>query len=401
MITQHYQYIIIGGGLAGVSAIAGIRERDTNGSILLLSDENQLPYDRPPLSKKLWFGKKKVEDIFLHNHQFYTESGVKLTLGTKAVAVDAIRKLVFDNKQNEYHYEKLLIATGGNPRLLPIEGGNLDGLIYFRTLDDYLTLKTRISQKPSVLIIGGGFIGTELAAALNMNQIEVTMLFPEAYPVSRVFPESLGKAIQSRYLEHGIKILNEDKPISISKLGNQYITKTESAKQIVTDLIVIGIGIIPETGLAAAAGLKTGNGILVNEYLQTSNQDIYAAGDNTLFPYQALGQLFRVEHWDNALNQGKYAGRNMAGANESYDYMPYFFSDLFEFGYEAVGEINSTLETFADWQEVNHTGVIYYLQDNIVRGVMLCNVWDKVEQARELIRKAERVTPEKLVGLIR
>ena len=401
MSTQNYQYIIIGGGLAGVSAIDGIREQDKTGLILLLSDEHQLPYDRPPLSKKLWLGKKKIEDIFLHNHQFYHENGVKLALGSKAVSVDATRKLVFDNKQNIYHYEKLLVATGGSPRLLPIPGGNLEGLIYFRTLDDYLTLKKKAMEKASVLIIGGGFIGSELAAALNINQLDVTMIFPDAYLVSRVFPEALGKALQIHYLEHKVKILNEDKPVSISNLGDKYLTKTESGKQLITDVIIIGIGVIPEIGLASDAGLHTVNGIIVNELLQTSNPDIYAAGDNALFPYQALGQPMRVEHWDNALNQGKYAGRNMAGATEPYHYMPYFFSDLFDFGYEAVGEVNSALETFADWQEINHTGVIYYLKDNKVRGVMLCNVWDKVEQARELIRKSEPVTLAQLVGLIR
>jgi NADPH-dependent 2,4-dienoyl-CoA reductase/sulfur reductase-like enzyme len=153
--------------------------------------------------------------------------------------------------------------------------------------------------------------------------------------------------------------------------------------------------------LAKSGGLEVGNGIVVNEYLETSSPDIYAAGDDAFFPYRALGQPMRIEHWDNALNQGKWAGRNMAGAHEPFTYQPYFFSDLFEFGYEATGEVDSRLETFADWQKENDTGVIYYQRDGMVRGVMMCNVWDKVETARELIRKGERMTPEKLRGLIR
>lgn len=401
MSIQNYQYIIIGGGLAGVSAIAGIRERDKSGPILLINDEHQLPYDRPPLSKKLWFGKKKVEDIFLHNQKYYDDSGVKLALGIKIVSLDAKQKRVIDSQGNTFNYEKLLLATGASPRKLSIPGGDLEGILYYRKLVHYLTLRKKALAGKLVVIIGGGFIGAELAAALNINNLEVTMIFPGEYLVDRVFPDYLGQTIHLHYLERGIKIINNDKPIAISQLGDKFLTKTEAGKQLVSDLVIVGVGVAPEIKLAAAAGISTENGIIVNQYLQTSYPDIYAAGDNALFPYQVLGQSMRIEHWDNALNQGKYAGRNMAGANESYTYMPYFFSDLFEFGYEAVGEVNSALETFADWQEKNHTGVIYFLKENKVRGVMLCNVWDKVERARELIRKSEPVTPAHLVGLIR
>ena len=151
--------------------------------------------------------------------------------------------------------------------------------------------------------------------------------------------------------------------------------------------MIVGVGVKPSVTLAEQAGLATGDGIIVNEYLQTSHPDIYAAGDNARFPYQVLGQQARVEHWDNALNQGKHAGRNLAGARDAFTYMPYFFSDLFEFGYEAVGEVNSRMETRADWQKPFDTGVIYYLRDGRIRGAMMCNVWEKVEAARALIRR--------------
>jgi NADPH-dependent 2,4-dienoyl-CoA reductase/sulfur reductase-like enzyme len=166
-------------------------------------------------------------------------------------------------------------------------------------------------------------------------------------------------------------------------------------------MVIAGVGIAPSLDLPRKAGLQTANGIIVDDYLQASLPDIYAAGDVAFFPYRALGKQTRVEHWDNALNQGKWAGRNMAGAREPFTYMPYFFSDLFEFGYEAVGEVDARLETFADWQKENDTGVIYYLRDGQVRGAMMCNVWDKVEAARELIRKAEPVSKDSLRGLIR
>ncbi len=191
-----------------------------------------------------------------------------------------------------------------------------------------------------------------------------------------------------------------EKPISITRAQNRFSIQTASGKVIECNLVIAGIGVTPETGLAEGAGLKAGNGIVVNEYLQTSDPAIYAAGDNALFPYRVLGQLLRIEHWDNALNQGKWAGRNMTGTHEPFTYMPYFFSDLFEFGYEAVGDVNSRLETYADWKKENHTGVIYYLKDQKVRGVMMCNIWEKVEVARELVRQGEIMTLKNLQGLI-
>ncbi|MFB3896739.1 MAG: NAD(P)/FAD-dependent oxidoreductase [bacterium] len=393
MADQTYKYIIIGGGLTGVSAIEGIRELDKTGSILLVGQETPMPYDRPPLSKKLWFGKKQVADIFLHDQKYYDDTGVKLALGTKILVLQPDQKLIIDNQKNIFRYDKLLLATGATSRKLTIPGGDLPEVCYYRYLDDYLAIRKQASAGKSAVIIGGGFIGSELAAALNINQVAVTMIFPEAYLVNRVFPDKLGFAIQKHYIDKGIKILNNDKPISIAKSGDKYIIKTESSNQISTDMVIVGVGVAPEIKLASDAGLITGNGIEVNAYLETSNPDIYAAGDVALFPYQAFRQLMRVEHWDNALNQGKLAGKNMAGGKFPYLYMPYFFSDLFEFGYEAVGEVNSALETYADWKEPNVTGVIYYLKENKIRGVMLCNVWDKIEVARKLINQSELFVP--------
>lgn len=203
------------------------------------------------------------------------------------------------------------------------------------------------------------------------------------------------------YMERGIRILSGDRPISLTRNGRRFITHTEKGRQVESDLVIVGIGIAPEMKLAMDAGLQTGNGVVANQYLQTSHPDIYAAGDNVLFPYQVLDEQMRVEHWDNAVNQGKWAGRNMAGDHDPYSYMPYFFLDLFEFGYEAVGDVNAKLETFADWEKENETGVIYYLKDGKIRGAMLCNLWEKVPAARELIRAGKRLAPERLRGAIR
>ncbi len=401
MGDQTFTYIIIGGGLAGASAVEGIRERDKTGGILLIGSEKHLPYDRPPLSKKLWFGKKKVEEIFLHDQKFYDQNGVTLAPGITVTALDAKTKTIAASDGKTYRFEKLLLATGGAPRTLSIPGGNIEGICYFRTLDDYLRLRQESIEGKSAVVIGGGFIGSEIAAALTINKVSVTMIFPDSYLVNKVFPEYLGRALLKQYLARGIKVLVNEMPSAFAKAGGKFITQTQSGVRLVSDMVIAGIGIAPSLDLPRKAGLQTANGIIVDEYLEASLPGIYAAGDIAFFPYRVLGKQTRVEHWDNALNQGKWAGRNMAGAREPYTYMPYFFSDLFEFGYEAVGEVDARLETFADWQKENDTGVIYYLRDGRVRGAMMCNVWDKVEAARELIRKGEPVNKDSLRGLIR
>lgn len=399
-MAKSYRYVVVGSQLAGASAVAGIREIDKDGPILLMGREEHLPYNRPPLSKQLWLGKKTVEEIFLHDRGFYQENGAELKLGTEVVSLDAEAKTVTAGAGESHGYEKLLLATGGEPRRLTVPGGNLPGICYYRTLDDYTRVRGAASKGKSVLVIGGGFIGSEMAAVLHANGVAVTMVFGGPYLVDRVFPEGLGRALQADYRARGIAIQAEDVPVSFEARGGQVRTQTKRGTEIVSDLVLVGIGITPETKLAEGAGLTAKDGIVVDEYLRASSPDVYAAGDNAFFPYGAIDQRARVEHWDNAVNQGQHAGRNMAGANEPFTYMPYFFSDLFEFGYEAVGEVDSRLSVFADWQEENKTGVLYYLDGDRVKGVMMCNVWDRVEAARDLIREKRKVKAEELKGAI-
>ncbi len=401
MPDQSYRYVIVGGGLAGASAVRGIRAVDADGSILLVGNEPVRPYNRPPLTKDLWFGKKQVDDIYIgKSPTFYADNHVELRLETAVVALDPRGKVIRDSQARTVGYEKLLLATGGIPRALDIPGGDLEGVCYYRYLADYHAIRAQAADGKSAVIIGGGFIGSELAAALATAGVHVTMIYPDPYLVSRVFPESLGRRLQEMYQGRDITIYNGDAPISIERSGAAYVTKTKNGQAICADMVIAGIGIHPVTGLAEEAGVAVENGVTVNAYLQTSNPDIYAAGDNASFPYQALGMQTRVEHWDAALSQGKQAGRNMAGAGEAYTYMPYFYSDLFEFGYEAVGEVDARLDTLADWQKEFETGVIYYLREGVVRGVMLCNVWEKLDAARALITSGEKKNPEELRGAI-
>lgn len=401
MAECNYTYIIIGAGLAGGSAVAGIRRQDQEGSILLIGREPFLPYHRPHLTKKLWFGKKKVEEIFAYNDAFFAGARADLKLGTTISDLTPAEQVAGDTAGNRYHYERLLLATGGAPRRLNIPGGDLEGVCYYRYLTDYLRIRPDAQAGMSAVVIGGGFIGSEIAAALNMQQVEVTMIFPEQYLVDRVFPVELGQAMTALYRQHGVNILLGDAPTAFERQYGKFCVQTKQGQQVTADLLIVGIGIQPDVELATAAGIHTGNGIVVNEYLQTSDPYIYAAGDNALFPYQALGKPMRIEHWDNARNQGQAAGYTMAGAQEAYAYMPYFFSDLFDFGYEAVGDVSTKLETFADWQDEQRTGVLYYLEQGRVRGVMTCNIYGKLDQARDLIRSGRQMTPDQLRGTIR
>ncbi len=399
MPERTYTYIIIGAGLAGASAVEGIREVDQQGSILLIGAEKDQPYDRPPLSKQLWSGAKSVEEVFLHDEDFYRKHRVDLRLGVEVQRLDIERHAVADAQGNTYRYKRLLLATGATPRRLSIPGGDLEGISYYRTLADYRQLRRAAVDGKSALVIGGGFIGSEIAAALRMNNLAVTMIFPSQWLVSRVFPESLGRTLTGYYRDKGIDVLTGDVPVSIQRGERGYVARTRAGREVQADLVVVGIGVAPNIALAQSAGLTTGDGVPVNPCLQTSNDDVYAAGDIAFFPEANLGPR-RIEHWDNAVSQGKHAGQNMAGAREPFTYMPFFFSDLFEFGYEAVGDVDSRHETFADWQEENKTGVIYYLKDGRLRGAMMCNLFGKVDAARELVQRAGPFTAADLRGAI-
>ena len=388
-MANQFKYIIIGGGLAGASAVEGIRSRDSSGFIGLIGKENRLPYDRPPLSKGLWLDKTTLAEIPVHDESFYSTRNVRVQLNTEIVAIEKQNKRVVDREGNRYSYEKLLIATGGTPRHLSFGG---DAVHYYRTVDDYEALKEAAGRLEEFVLIGGGFIGGELAAALNLNGKKVTMIFPEENILHKVLPTDLAAHVTEHYRSKGVEIINKDVPTSILRSDGKTKVSTKSGKSIIGDMAIAAIGLNLHTDMAKQAGLKVENGIAVNANLQTSDPNIYAAGDVAFFPARSLDKSIRIEHWNNAQAQGKHAGENMAGANKPFDYLPYFYSDLFDFGFEAVGELDSTMKTYADWKEEFREGVVYYLdEDNRVKGVLLWNVWDTVDAARGLIDKKTTV----------
>ena len=398
---QHYNYLIIGGGMTAAAAVEGIREIDSEGSIGLVSAEANPPYDRPPLSKGLWKGKEQ-ESIWRAMDNF----GVELHLEQMAQPLDPRQKQVIvrpvaqlqhqgpSHQETVFTYDTLLLATGGTPRRLPF---GKDQILYYRTLEDYHRLRALTETKQRFAVIGGGFIGSEIAAALAMNGKEVVMIFPEKGIGGAIFPPDLTLFLNDYYQEKGVEVMAEDLVSSLEELPDQQISlTTKSGRRVEVDAVVAGIGIEPNVALAQRAGLKVDNGIIVDEFLRTSDPAIFAAGDVANFYNPILEMRLRVEHEDNANTMGRLAGRAMAGESAPYNYLPFFYSDLFDLGYEAIGELNPTLDVVANWREPFREGIIYYLRNRRVRGVILWNSWGLVDAARQLLAEPKLFKPEEL-----
>lgn len=394
---ESFDYLIVGGGMTAYAAIEGIREIDSVGSICLLTDEPVPPYKRPPLSKGLWKG----ESIDAIGYEIETKN-VHVHLSCRADDLNPVKHLITNSEGALYKYGKLLLATGGIPRRLPFDAAPV---IYFRTLADYQHLKEVSGHGKKVAVIGGGFIGSEIAAALACDQNEVVMIFPEPGINGRILPEELSIFLNQYYEKHKVEVIPRHLVTRLEKLGESYVlglkeiaTEVESLREF--DVIVAGLGITPNDTLARTAGLNVSDGVEVDGYLRTSSPDIFAAGDVANFYSPALQKRIRIEHEDNALQMGRRAGMNMAGDNKTYQHLSYFYSDLFDIGYEAVGDLDPRLEIFEDWVVPHCKGVIYYCKEQRVRGVLLWNVWDQVPLARSLIAPDHPIALSGLKGLI-
>ena len=394
---MHYKYVIVGGGMTGDAAIGGIREVDTDGSIALFGAETEVPYNRPHLSKGLWHG-KSLDDIQRDTNR----DGVDLHLGRCIESLDVDSKTVTDDQGASYTFDKILLATGGTPRRLPFGG---DSVIYFRTVDDYRRLRTLADSGDNFLVIGGGFIGSEIAASLAHSDKRVTMVFPEPSIGSSIYPADLSAFLNDYYREHGVEVLSEHMVTNVETQGD-YVAVTvtsgdsSDSREIVVDGVVAGLGIEPNVELAQQAGLKVDDGITVDRNLNASHSDVYAAGDVANYSNDVLERRIRVEHEDNANTMGAAAGKAMAGAGEPFSNIPYFWSDMFDLGYEVMGHIDSSMETVADWKDEFKEGVVYYMEGTRVRGVLLWNMWDKWGPASDLVADTGPFQPADLMGRI-
>ena len=385
-----YRYLIVGGGMSADAAARGIRDHDEAGSIGLVGADPEPPYARPPLSKGLWQGKDEAT-IWRGT----ADLGVELHLGRGITGIDLEGRTAIDDQGESYGWERLLLATGGRPRRLPSGDGDV---VYYRTVADYRRVRAEAREGTHFVVIGGGFIGSEVAAALFGNGVAVTMVFPENGIGARLFPPELAEFVNGYYREKGVEVL----PGEVVEGIEGGVVRLGSGRTLEADGIIAGLGIEPAIELAEAAGLPVDDGIVVDDRGRVGGRaDVFAAGDVARFPAKALGKLIRVEHEDHANTHGRAVGANMAGADAPYDHLPFFYSDLFELGYEAVGEVDSRLDNVARWAEPNRKGVISYIDDGRrPRGFLLWDVWGKVDEARALIDAGKPIADEQFEALL-
>lgn len=392
-------YLIIGSGMTADAAVAGIRRVDKTHPILVLGAETYPPYKRPPLSKKLWT-EERMEQVWCPSA---SRGDVEFRLGVTVSELEVDRHQVATADGAVYPYERLLLATGARPRTLGDLGlEEAPGVVYLRYLQDYLAIWRAIQQHERVAVIGGSFLGAEIAAALAAKGKTVTMIFPQPDVMGAWFPRDLAERVSNLYRQQGVRLIPNRRVTAVRKSGAG--DRVEAGDEAVeADLVVAGLGVVPNQELAEKAGIRVADGIVVDSRLATSVPDIFAAGDVAAFPAGGDGPLARVEHEDNAVAQGRLAGQNLAGADLFYDHRPFFYSDLFHLGFEAIGELSSNLRTWGDWVDFGEEGVVYYFNaDDRLVGVLNWNVWDGIPAARELIAEGGRYPdPTILAGRIR
>lgn len=390
---ETFTYVVVGSGMTADGAARGIHEMDPDGSILILGTDTDRPYTRPALTKKLWTDPDfTVDDNWMNTAE---DTGATIRLETAVDRIDPGTRTV-EADGRVIGYEKLLLATGGAPHRLDLP--ETDQVLHFRTLADYRRLRELADRDLRIAVIGGSFIGTELAAALAQHDTRVTLIYPDQVLQSTPFPPGLAQRFEQTYAEHGVTLRPESTVASGREIDGGRIELTlEGGSRIDVDAVVVGIGITPLTALAEDAGLDVDDGIVVDEHLRTSATDVWAAGDVASYPDARLGRR-RVEHVDHATTMGQTVGRIMAGAEEAYTHTPLFYSDVFDVSYEAVGEVDTSLDVIEDWIDPNARGVVFYLREGRVRGVLLWDVQDRADDAREILAEDGPHTAETLRG---
>ncbi len=395
-----YDYVIVGAGVAAASAVKGIRAEDPSGTIGVLGSEPDKPVYRPVLTKDLWLKDDATLEGSSLAGDLDDDDAVDLLTDTTVTAIDREAHAVRLADGSSVGYGKLLLATGAEPRVLGVDPG--PRVLYYRTAADYERLRAVAAKGSHVAVVGGGYIGSEITSALIQNGIDVTLVLDLEDVQEQMFPRALAAHLTKELADRGVTIVHGSVSGGEEDDGGVRI-RLDDDSHIVADAAVIGVGVLPRTGLAEAAGLEVDNGVVVDDHLRTSDPDVYAAGDVASYPDALLGRR-RVEHVDHAEKSGEHAGKAMAGSDDPYDYTPFFWSDILDHGYEAVGETRSDLDLVEDWKDGEvGTGVVYYLQSGQVRGVVLWNVWDSVDQARALIEETGKdpvSDPESLRGRI-
>ncbi|HWU47899.1 MAG TPA: FAD-dependent oxidoreductase [Humibacter sp.] len=389
-----FRYLIIGGGMACDAAARGIRQLDADGSIGIIADEEDPPAIRPALTKKLWTDPEFTFDrVWLHTEE---QTGAYRRGRERAQELNRSDRVVLTSSGAEYGYQHLLIATGASPRRIDLPDD--ERIIYFRSAEDYRRLRALCDHGRRIAVVGGGFIGTELAAALVHNGIDTTLVFPEPTLCGAVFPTRLAERFQHLFATAGVRLI----PNTVVEHGTADAAAVtlllDESGEVDADAVVLGLGVAPNSAIAEHAGLRINGGIVVDDRLRTDDDNVWAAGDVASYPDRILGRT-RVEHVDNARAMGTQAGRNLAGADEPYDHTPYFYSVVFGNRYEAVGRLDSSLQTVEHWSD-DDAGVVYYLDGDRVAGVLLWNVHGQLDAARATIAQGATIRLDDLAARI-
>ena len=379
-------FVIVGASLAGATAAETLRSEGFDGRVVLIGEEDQRPYERPLLSKEYLRGEKPAAKLFVHDEGFYADHDIELITSTLVESLDPVAHHVALAGGDVMPYSRLLLATGAAPRVLPIPGADLTGVRYLRQQGDSDTLRSEIPSAGRVVIIGAGWIGSEIAASARQLGAQVSIVAPEAVPLERVLGVEVGGVYRDLHREHGVDLHLSTQVAEIVGTGAAQGVRTADGLVIEGDLVVVGVGAAPRDELARAAGLGVENGIVVDELLRTSAPDIFAAGDVAATWNARYNRRVRMEHWANALNQGQTAARNMLGQDTPYTKLPYFYSDQYDLGMEYHGYA-------AEWDRVVLRGdpagrefLAFWLKDGRVLAGLNANIWDQGDDIKALVR---------------
>jgi 3-phenylpropionate/trans-cinnamate dioxygenase ferredoxin reductase component len=385
-MTRVGTIVVVGGGLAAGKALEAVRDGGFDGRVVLVAQEQHLPYERPPLSKGYLLGDQELDSAFVHPATWYDEHDIDMRLGSPASAVDVEGHTV-TVADADLGYDRLLIATGATVRRLPAADESGAPVSYLRTIEDSDRIKASLLPGRRVTVIGGGWIGLEVAAAARTAGCEVTVVEALELPLVRVLGPEVARVFAELHRSHGVDLRTNVSVSAVESDAGAAVVHLDDGSSLDADLIVVGIGVAPNAGLAETAGLATENGVLVDEWLRTSHPDVFAAGDVANAYHPRLGRHLRVEHWDNAIEQGLTAARNMLGAEQPYERLPYFFTDQYDLGMEYVGHVGPD-----GYDEVVLRGDVpggvftaFWLKDGKALAGMHANDWDATDAVRRIV----------------
>ena len=389
-------FVIVGASLAGAKAAEELRTQGFDGRVVLLGAESERPYERPPLTKDYLRGESGREKVYVHAAGFYAENDIELETATAVTAIDPVGARVTLEDGRALEFDRLLLATGAQPRRISSDGATLDGVYYLRTLADCDVLRERLDRGGRVVVVGVGWIGSEFAASARQRGLDVTVVDPLSLPNERIFGSEIGAFYRNVHVKHGVEmVLGEGVEALVGETTVKAV-RTSGGREIACDFVVVGIGVVPRVELAEAAGLTVDNGILVSDALETSAPNVFAAGDVARAEHPFYGERIRLEHWANALNQGPAAARSMLGQTTSYDRIPYFYSDQYDVGMEYSGYAPKWDEVVFRGERDSGEFIAFWLKDQRVIAGMNVNVWDVNEHVQALIRSRRPIDVDQL-----